>query len=284
MTVNDGDTLTIGGRAHPAARHRCAGIRPDLPQDGARLSPAAQLPRGACRADRRPAGFAAPGGSATATTGCSRSAGRRRQRPQRGPWSRRAGRSPMATIEAEQDAAARQRRRPLGGRRSSGPRDWRETHGGMAEIEHVTPGSILDWLRRMLRLSVQLRADICRRYDEAVRRGQGAQSAPRAHLPGREGHRRCRSCRSTWAPWSIAAASVAARNPLQRLPVLELDDGTIAVRIGRDLPLFRGDPAGAGAVRARRARQGAGRDVAAAHGAQPVRCRWPPRSATSIRP
>jgi endonuclease YncB( thermonuclease family) len=31
------------------------------------------------------------------------------------------------------------------------PRDWREMHGGLGEIEHATPGNILDWLRQMLR-------------------------------------------------------------------------------------------------------------------------------------
>ena len=43
--------------------------------------------------------------------------------------------------------------------------------------------------------------------------------------------------------------AVSSRNPLQRLPVLELDDGTILTEIRRDLPLFRGAAAGAGAVR-----------------------------------
>jgi endonuclease YncB( thermonuclease family) len=33
------------------------------------------------------------------------------------------------------------------------PRDWRETHGGMAESEHATSGGILDWLRSLLRFS-----------------------------------------------------------------------------------------------------------------------------------
>lgn len=33
------------------------------------------------------------------------------------------------------------------------PRDWRQMHGGMAESEHVAPAVILEWLRRMLRIS-----------------------------------------------------------------------------------------------------------------------------------
>ena len=77
--------------------------------------------------------------------------------------------------------------------------------------------------------------------------------------------------------------AVSSRNPLQRLPVLELDDGTILTEIRRDLPLFRGAAAGAGAVRQRRARQGAGRDVAAAHGVQPASAASPRPSATSTR-
>ena len=37
----------------------------------------------------------------------------------------------------------------------------------------------------------------------------------------------CRSSRSTWARWGIEGAELTSRNPLQRLPVLELDDGTV---------------------------------------------------------
>ena len=33
------------------------------------------------------------------------------------------------------------------------PRDWRQMHGGMAESEHAAPTSFLNWLRRMLRFS-----------------------------------------------------------------------------------------------------------------------------------
>ncbi len=41
-----------------------------------------------------------------------------------------------------------------------------------------------------------------------------------------------------------------ALNPLQRVPALELDDGTIIHRIHRHLPVFRGAVSGAGLVRA----------------------------------
>jgi endonuclease YncB( thermonuclease family) len=30
------------------------------------------------------------------------------------------------------------------------PRDWRDAHGGMAEVEHGLPGAVVDWLRAML--------------------------------------------------------------------------------------------------------------------------------------
>lgn len=33
------------------------------------------------------------------------------------------------------------------------PRDWREMHGGMVESEHMLPGSLIDWLRQVLRFS-----------------------------------------------------------------------------------------------------------------------------------
>ena len=77
--------------------------------------------------------------------------------------------------------------------------------------------------------------------------------------------------------------AVSSRNPLQRLPVLELDDGTIlteSVAICRYFEELQPEPALFGT---RRARQGAGRDVAAAHGVQPVRCGRRRPSATSIR-
>jgi glutathione S-transferase len=62
---------------------------------------------------------------------------------------------------------------------------------------------------------------------------------------------------------------LSARNPLQRLPVLELDDGTILTESVAICRYFEELHPETGAVRARRARQGAGRDVAAAHGTEP---------------
>ena len=53
---------------------------------------------------------------------------------------------------AEQDAA-RQKGAGLWAGSFERPRDWRDMHGGMAESEHATPGSILNWLRQMLRFS-----------------------------------------------------------------------------------------------------------------------------------
>ncbi len=45
------------------------------------------------------------------------------------------------------------------------------------------------------------------------------------------------------------SADFTAINPVQRVPALVLDDGTRDRRIDRDLPLFRGAPSGAAAVR-----------------------------------
>ena len=55
----------------------------------------------------------------------------------------------------------------------------------------------------------------------------------------------------------------SALNPLQRIPVLELDSGEIFMRIRGDLPLFRGNPALAAVVWDQSARKGAGGNVAA---------------------
>ena len=57
-------------------------------------------------------------------------------------------------------------------------------------------------------------------------------------------------------------------NPLQRVPVLVLDDGTAICEIDGHLPLFRGATTRAGPVRHRPARARPGRDVEAAHGAR----------------
>lgn len=54
--------------------------------------------------------------------------------------------------EAE-ESAARQKGAGLWAGSFDRPRDWRDMHGGMAESEHATPASILNWLRQMLRFS-----------------------------------------------------------------------------------------------------------------------------------
>jgi endonuclease YncB( thermonuclease family) len=54
--------------------------------------------------------------------------------------------------EMEQDVA-RQKGAGLWAGAFERPRDWREMHGGMAESEHATPASILNWLRQMFRFS-----------------------------------------------------------------------------------------------------------------------------------
>jgi endonuclease YncB( thermonuclease family) len=52
--------------------------------------------------------------------------------------------------EAEEEVA-RQKGAGLWAGSFERPRDWRDMHGGMAESEHATPSSILNWLREMLR-------------------------------------------------------------------------------------------------------------------------------------
>ena len=73
-------------------------------------------------------------------------------------------------------------------------------------------------------------------------------------------------------------------NPLQRVPVLVLDDGTRHRRDHRHLPLFRGDAAPTGAVRHRRA--GSGPRWKCGTGAWRSTCSsaWRRRSAICIRP
>lgn len=50
-----------------------------------------------------------------------------------------------------EEAAARQNGAGLWAGSFERPRDWREMHGGMVESEHMSPGSIIDWLRQVLR-------------------------------------------------------------------------------------------------------------------------------------
>ena len=70
-----------------------------------------------------------------------------------------------------------------------------------------------------------------------------------------------------------------AINPLQRMPALVLDDGTVITEFDRHLPLFRGAAAGAAAVRGGGQGNRAGRDVEPALRAQSAvqrRARLPP--------
>ena len=79
------------------------------------------------------------------------------------------------------------------------------------------------------------------------------------------------------------SSAYAAVNPLQRVPALELDDGTVLTESDRDLPLFRGIAARAAAVRARRPGKGAGRDVEQADGVASASRRCRMSFATPIR-
>ena len=56
-------------------------------------------------------------------------------------------------------------------------------------------------------------------------------------------------------------AEFTAINPLQRVPVLLLEDGTVITEFDRHLPLLRGPAPGTGAFRPRRAGAVAGRNV-----------------------
>ena len=151
VTVNDGDSLTIG-----TERIRLRGI--DAPEfDQTCRGQSGDYP---CGRRSREALSALIGGRAVSCSGsqrdkydrllavCSAASGRELNRSQvEAGWAVAYG-----GYEAEQDVARRQRVGMWAGSFDR-PRDWRETHGGMVEIEHVTPDGILEWLRRMLRLS-----------------------------------------------------------------------------------------------------------------------------------
>lgn len=150
VTVNDGDSLTIG-----TERIRLRGI--DAPE----FDQTCRLDSGdyPCGRRSREALAALIAGRPVSCSGsqrdkydrllavCSATDGRDLNRSQvEAGWAVAYG-----AYEAEQDAARRQRVGMWAGSFDR-PRDWRETHGGMVEIEHVTPGGIVNWLRRMLRL------------------------------------------------------------------------------------------------------------------------------------
>ena len=52
----------------------------------------------------------------------------------------------------DEEAAARQAGVGLWAGSFDRPRDWRATHGGMAEMEHATLARLYNWLRQVLRL------------------------------------------------------------------------------------------------------------------------------------
>ena len=65
------------------------------------------------------------------------------------------------------------------------------------------------------------------------------------------------------------------KNPLGSLPILESRRRQLSFRERRDLPVLRGNPAGAAAVRRRRAREGARRDVESENRARNIRAGRP---------
>ena len=190
-----------------------------------------------------------------------------------GGRSRRAGRSPMATMPtpSRPRASAAPGYGPASFER---PRDWRVEHGGMAESEHGLFARSLNWLRGDLRLFMTdaLCAVVSTKTlggcDETVRRRPRAQSAPGPHLPGREGHRgaagagrhggagaqdRSRSARATRCSgcrcWSSTTAPI-------------LTESIAICRYFEELQPSR-RCSGSGALG-----KAHGRDVAAAHGVQ----------------
>ncbi|MCX7304785.1 MAG: thermonuclease family protein [Hyphomicrobiales bacterium] len=151
VIVNDGDSLTIGserirlrGIDAPEFDQTCRGLSGDYP----------------CGRRAREALAALIGGRAVSCAGsgrdkydrllavCSAATGRELNRSQvEAGWAIAYG-----GYEAEQDDARRKRAGIWAGSFDP-PRDWRDMHGGMVEIEHAAPGGILAWLRRILRLS-----------------------------------------------------------------------------------------------------------------------------------
>ncbi len=149
--VNDGDSLTLGRRAGAPARHRRAGIQPDLQQGRRNLSLRSPFTRGVGPADRAASRSPAQAGSATGTGGCSATAWRLEQ-ISTGFRSKLAGQSPMATISTNR-SRPRGKKRGLWAGSFDRPRDWRDSHGGMVESEHDLRGRILNWLRQIFHFS-----------------------------------------------------------------------------------------------------------------------------------
>ncbi|MEQ1942608.1 thermonuclease family protein [Mesorhizobium sp. VNQ89] len=149
VTVNDGDSLTLDG-----ARIRLRGIdAPEFDQVCKRAGvdyPCGKLSRGAL--------VTLIGGRAVSCEGGER------DRYDRLLATCRVGDIELnrAQVEAgwavaygayrSEEEAARRESAGLWSGSFDRPQDWRRTHGGMVETEHVLPG-ILDWLRSRLGLS-----------------------------------------------------------------------------------------------------------------------------------
>jgi len=147
VTVNDGDSITLG-----TERIRLRGI--DAPEfDQSCRKSGADYP---CGRRAREALVSRIGGRPVSCTGWER------DKYDRLLATCTAGGSDLNRGQVEagwaiaygdyetEEMAARRKGAGLWAGSFDRPRDWREMHGGMAENEHLTPGSILDWLRQML--------------------------------------------------------------------------------------------------------------------------------------
>ena len=189
-------------------------------------------------------------------------------------------------FEAE-EAAARQDGAGLWAGSFDRPRDWRDQHGGMAESEHGATGRILNWLRADASIFVTsgLYAEGDRPMEDRMKLFDGG----RAPNP-----RRVRiflaekGIEVPLVPVDMGAMEhredeVASRNPLQRLPVLELDDGTVLYRSRwRSAAISRSSsPSRRCSARARSARRRS--RCGSAAWSSTCSCRWRRRSAISTR-
>ena len=147
-------TTAIPSRSEPSASGCAASTRRSSTRPAARTAPT--IPAAAAPAKRS---FALIGGRPVSCSGwerdkydrllatCTAGGGDLNRSQVEAGWAVAYG-----DYEAEQEAA-RRKGAGLWAGSFDRPRDWREMHGGMAESEHATPGSILDWLRQMLRFS-----------------------------------------------------------------------------------------------------------------------------------
>ena len=249
--VNDGDSITLGGE-----RIRLRGI--DAPEyDQICRKDGATIPAAAARARRWPRLIGGRRGRLQRLGARPlRPPARRSARPAAsistgGRW-RTAGRSPMATT--------RRRGRPRA-KRGAGlwagsferPRDWRDRawrHG--RERARSRSARIAQLAAADLRLFMTAGHAVVivdGRIAMKLFDGGRAPNPRRVRIFLAE-----KGIAVPLVPVDMGALehkqeAISSRNPLQRLPVLELDDGTILTEIGRDLPLFRGAASRAGAVR-----------------------------------